>query len=75
MLTARGVSTVGLTAGAKAYGLLFVPSVGRAVGSSEIVVPATSCVDEYIKIISSLIEKGFAYKSGENIYFGWSSMI
>ena len=26
----------------------------------EIVVPATSCIDEYIKIISDLLDKGFA---------------
>ena len=40
----------------------------------EIVVPATSCVDEYIKIITTLLEKGFAYKSGGNIYFDTSKL-
>ncbi len=40
----------------------------------EIVVPATTCVDEYIKIISTLLEKGFAYKSGGNIYFDTSKL-
>ena len=40
----------------------------------EIVIPATSCVDEYIEIISSLIEKGFAYQSGGNIYFDTSKL-
>ena len=40
----------------------------------EIVVPATTCIDEYIKIISTLLEKGFAYKSGGNIYFDTSKL-
>ena len=35
----------------------------------EIVVPATNCIDAYFEIISTLLEKGFAYKSGGNIYF------
>ena len=40
----------------------------------EIVVPATSCIDEYIKIISSLIDKGFAYVSVGNVYFDTSKL-
>ncbi len=40
----------------------------------EIVVPATSCVDEYIKIIETLLEKGYAYKSQGNIYFDVSKL-
>ncbi len=35
----------------------------------EIVSNATDNIDEYIKIISKLIEKGYAYSSGGNIYF------
>jgi len=35
----------------------------------KIVVPATSCVDDFIKIITTLIEKGYAYEAGGNIYF------
>lgn len=35
----------------------------------EIVVPATSCIDDYINIITTLLDKGFAYKSNGNIYF------
>ena len=30
---------------------------------------ATNCIDEYIKVISSLLEKGFAYRAGGNVYF------
>ena len=35
----------------------------------EVVEPATSCIDEFIRVIESLIEKGFAYEAGGNIYF------
>ena len=33
------------------------------------VIKATSCIDEYIKIISTLLEKGYAYISNGNVYF------
>ena len=35
----------------------------------DIVVPATSCIDNYVKMIDCLLEKGYAYKSNDNIYF------
>ncbi len=38
------------------------------------VIPATSCIDEYIKIIETLLEKGFAYQSEGNIYFDSSKL-
>ena len=40
----------------------------------EIVVPATSCIDNYINIISSLLEKDFAYISNGNVYFDTSKL-
>jgi len=40
----------------------------------ETVIPATSCIDKYIEIISSLLEKGYAYKSNGNIYFDSSKL-
>lgn len=40
----------------------------------EIVVPATTMINDYIKIISVLLEKGYAYRSGENIYFDTSKL-
>ena len=40
----------------------------------EVVAPATSCIDEFIKVITSLIEKGFAYEAGGNIYFDTSKL-
>ena len=40
----------------------------------ETVIPATDCIDEYINIITDLLEKGFAYKSNGNIYFDSSKL-
>ena len=40
----------------------------------DIVEPATSCIDEYIKIVSTLIEKGSAYLAGGNVYFDTSTL-
>jgi len=40
----------------------------------EIVVPATSCIDEYIKIIQNLLDKDFAYISNGNVYFDTSKL-
>lgn len=40
----------------------------------EIVVPATSCINIYIEIISKLIEKDYAYLSGGNVYFDTSKL-
>lgn len=38
----------------------------------DIVVPATNEIDMYIKIISKLLDKGYAYESNGNIYFDTS---
>ena len=40
----------------------------------EIVVPATSEIEEYIKIITKLLETGYAYLSGGNVYFDTSKL-
>ena len=40
----------------------------------DVVAPATSCIDEFIKVIESLIEKGYAYEAGGNIYFDTSKL-
>ncbi|MBP5298377.1 MAG: cysteine--tRNA ligase [Lachnospiraceae bacterium] len=40
----------------------------------DVVEPATNCIDEFIKMIGGLLEKGFAYKAGENIYFDTSKL-
>lgn len=40
----------------------------------DVVEPATGCIDDFIKVISSLIEKGYAYEAGGNIYFDTSKL-
>ncbi len=40
----------------------------------EIVSKATDNIDEYIKIITELLNKGYAYKSGGNVYFDTSKL-
>ncbi|MDE6764264.1 MAG: cysteine--tRNA ligase [Oscillospiraceae bacterium] len=40
----------------------------------DVIEPATSCIDEFIRVIASLIEKGFAYEAGGNIYFDTSKL-
>ena len=40
----------------------------------EIVQPATGCIDEFIHVITSLLEKGYAYEAGGNIYFDTSKL-
>ena len=40
----------------------------------EIVVPATSCVDHFIEMVSALLDKGYDYLSGGNVYFDTSKL-
>ena len=40
----------------------------------DVVAPATGCIDEFIKVIEGLLEKGFAYEAGGNIYFDTSKL-
>ncbi len=35
----------------------------------DVVEPATNCIDEFIHMIEVLLEKGYAYQAGGNIYF------
>ena len=38
------------------------------------VIPATSCIDEYIKMITKLLDTGYAYIEGGNVYFDTSKL-
>ena len=40
----------------------------------DVVEPATHCIADFIKVISALIEKGYAYEAGGNIYFDTSKL-
>ena len=39
-----------------------------------VIEPATACVPEFIKMIETLLEKGYAYEAGGNIYFDTSKL-
>ena len=36
--------------------------------------PATNCIDEYIHMVETLLEKGYAYLAGGNVYFDTSKL-
>ena len=40
----------------------------------DVVQPATGCVEDFIRVISALEEKGYAYKAGGNVYFDTSKL-
>lgn len=40
----------------------------------DVVQPATGCVDDFIRVISALMEKGYAYQAGGNVYFDTSKV-
>lgn len=40
----------------------------------DVVMPATSCIDEFIRVIGVLIDKGYAYTAGGNVYFDTSKL-
>ncbi len=40
----------------------------------DVVEPATNCIDAFIEMIEKLLEKGYAYQAGENIYFDTSKL-
>ena len=40
----------------------------------DVIEPATNCIDEFIKVIGSLVEKDCAYLAGGNVYFDTSKL-
>ena len=40
----------------------------------DVVQPATGMIDDYIKVISALMDKGYAYFAGGNVYFDTSKL-
>ncbi|MCR5809758.1 MAG: cysteine--tRNA ligase [Clostridiales bacterium] len=40
----------------------------------EIVVPATACIPDFIELIQTLFDKGYAYTAGGNVYFDTSKV-
>ncbi len=40
----------------------------------DVVEPATNCIDEFIKMVEKLLDKGYAYIAGDNVYFDTSKL-
>ena len=40
----------------------------------DVVEPATNCIADFIRIVEGLLEKGFAYCAGSNVYFDTSKL-
>ena len=40
----------------------------------DVVEPATHCISEFIHMIEVLLEKGYAYRAGDNVYFDTSKV-
>ncbi len=40
----------------------------------DVVQPATGCIDDFIRVISKLLEEGYAYQAGGNVYFDTSRL-
>lgn len=40
----------------------------------DIIQPATDCIEQFIEMISTLLDKGYAYQAGGNVYFDTSKL-
>lgn len=45
-----------------------------AIKRPDVVEPATNCIDDFIHMVEVLLEKGFAYVAGDNVYFDTSKL-
>ena len=60
---------------AKFYTDAFFADCGKLnIRRPDVVEPATRCIGEYIKIIKRLLDTGYAYESGGNVYFDTSKL-
>lgn len=60
---------------AKFYTDAFFSDCGKLnIKTPDVVEPATNCIGEFIHVIEGLLEKGYAYESGGNIYFDTSKL-
>ena len=60
---------------AKFYTDAFFNDCGKLnIKTPDVVEPATNCISEFIHVIQTLLEKGYAYESGGNIYFDTSKL-
>ena len=60
---------------AEFYKQAFFADCGKLnIRTPDVIEPATACIDSFIAVISSLIEKGYAYLAGGNVYFDTSKV-
>lgn len=60
---------------ARFYTDAFFSDCGKLnIKTPDVVEPATNCIAEFIHMIQALLEKGFAYEAGGNIYFDTSKL-
>ena len=60
---------------AKFYTDAFFQDCGKLnIKTPDVVEPATNCIPEFIHMIEVLLDKGYAYESGGNIYFDTSKL-
>ena len=52
----------------------FADCVKLNIKKPDVVEPATNCIDEFIAMVLGLIEKGYAYLAGGNVYFDTSKL-
>ena len=52
----------------------FADCVKLRIKTPDVVEPATNCIDDYIEMVEKLLEKGYAYQAGGNIYFDTSKL-
>jgi len=52
----------------------FADCADLRIKTPDVVEPATNCIPDYIHMIETLFDKGFAYEAGGNIYFDTSKL-
>ena len=55
-------------------GAFFSDCAKLNIKTPDVVQPATGCIDDFIRVISKLIEDGYAYLAGGNVYFDTSKL-
>ena len=52
----------------------FADCVKLNIKTPDVIEPATNCIPEFITMVSELLEKGYAYEAGGNVYFDTSKI-
>ncbi len=52
----------------------FADAAKLNIKTPDVIEPATNCIPEFIKMVEELLEKGYAYEAGGNVYFDISKL-